>query len=173
MKITWFGQSCFRLHYGGQIVVIDPEAAPEGIDGVELVSGADRIVRLGAVDVPAFDAQGWAPKRKLRMIDEGEAGAPEVSRLDGGLVIESGDEASLVLLAGAGAPAFGLWADDAVLVVAGADALGAAEAALRGARVKLVALAVDGDVDAAVARLKPLLGRAGLMVLEAGLALEV
>src|SRR5690606_36906616 len=175
MKITWFGQSCFRLHYGGQIIVIDPEAAPEGIDGVELVSGADRIVRLGDGGLPAFDAEGWVPKRKLRVIDAAEsvARAPVVSRIGGGLVIESGDEASVVLVSGAGDAAFGLWADDSVVIVAGDAALDAGEAALRGARVKLVALALEAGVDGAVARLRPLRGRAGLMVLEAGLALEV
>src|SRR5690606_30904761 len=145
------------------------------IDPVELVSGADRQVRLSDDHLLPFNAANRIPRRPLRVIDEAEGkAAPTVARLDSGLVIESRDEGAVILLAGAADEPWGAWAADAVLLVAGVKALEGAEAGLRAARIRLVALALDGGaVDAAIARLRPRLGRAGLMVLEAGLALEV
>ncbi|MCS6762366.1 MAG: hypothetical protein MO846_10665 [Candidatus Devosia symbiotica] len=55
MKLIWFGGTMVRIHIGGVILVLDPA----GIDGAELVSGADIVVSdCGAALLPV-DTAVW------------------------------------------------------------------------------------------------------------------
>lgn len=176
MKITWFGGTTFRIHIAGRIVVVDPEGAPAGIDAAELVSGAETVAAMASGDIPAFDPASWTPRKRGRLIDEDEGDeALSLYHLgNSGLVADSADEGVLVLH-GEGAE-WRRWADTAVIVLSGsgAECAAAGAALLEIARPRLIALAVDdAEIDIAFETLAPLLGDAGLIVLEAGLAVEV
>ena len=170
MKLTWFGGTTLRVHIGGQIVVVDAEGAPSGIDASELVSGAELSLGFDSPALPAIDPLHWLPPRPSALLDE----APhrlELARMgDGMLMLLGTGEAPLVLAAGMPQPA-GRWARDAVIVAFSGLV---AEAALMQWGPRLIALAIDADAaDAVFGRLAPQLGETGLMLLEAGLALEV
>ncbi|RYE10191.1 MAG: hypothetical protein EOP22_05520 [Hyphomicrobiales bacterium] len=175
MKLTWFGGTTLRAYVGGEIVVIDPDGAPEGIDRAELLAGADRAVALrGDATVPLVDPAGWRPKT-VRPLDE--AGPVEIVRIGPSALLVAGiGESPLVVLGADAPPRFGRWADGAVIVLAsGGDALVAeATVLLDLARPRLLALAVDEQtLDLSVAALSEHLDGAGLVSLEPGLALEV
>jgi len=178
MKITWFAAMTLRIHVAGRIVVIDPEGAPEGIDAGELVSGAQTVVSAASGDIPAFDPATWTPRRRGRLIDEAEGDeALSLYRLGArGLVADSADEGLLAIADSGAETQWGRWADNGIVVLGGtgAQCAGQGAALLEIARPKLIALAVDdGGIDAAFDGLAPQLGDASLIVLEAGLAVEV
>ncbi len=180
MKITWFTGMTFRLHISGRIVVSNPEGAPETVDAGELVSGADSVVGADGGDIALFDPDVWRPRRRTRLIDEMDAPGAEGLRFyrlgNAGLVCDSLDEGMLVLDDAGGEAEWGRWADGATIVLSGSGAQCAAHGAalLDIARPRLIALAVaDDDIDTAFDTLVPHLGDAGLMVLDAGLAVEV
>ena len=52
MKLTWFGGTALRVYIGGDIVVVDADAAPQGIDRGELLAGADKIAGPGHPPLP-------------------------------------------------------------------------------------------------------------------------
>ncbi len=175
MKITWFAETCFRLHVGGKIVVVDPEAAPEGVDAQELVSGADRVLQLGQADLPAFDTQTFRPRRRRSLID-----APEDDELGiwsfgkSGLAIAASDE-PLVIIAPYVLAQWGRFADDA-LVVFCANAVADAKpfaVLVAGARPRLVALAAVNIADTAFPDITALGGGTPIQVLDKAMALEV
>lgn len=176
MKLTWFGGTTLRVYLGGEIVVVDAEAAPPGVDRGELLAGADRVVRTaGDAAMPVLDPAGWRPKAMVRAID---APPPvEIYRIaPDSLLLAACGEPPLVVLGAGAAPRYGRWADGAVLVLtATREALVAeAMALLDGARPRLLALAVDEQtLDGAVAALAEHLDGAGLVSLEPGLALEI
>ncbi|WP_404403709.1 hypothetical protein [Pelagibacterium halotolerans] len=179
MKLTWFAGMTFRLHIGGEIVVTDPDGAPEAVDAAELTSGAGRVVHRRDAGIAAFDPVSWRPRRPKRMIDAAAGTArPEVFRLEGGFAFEAPEEGLVVLLdcdvtADAG---WDRWADNAVVILEGtAQAASAAGMTLlKGARPRLIALGVaDAVADAAFDALAPRLDGAGLIVLEPGLAVEI
>jgi len=179
MKLTWFGGTTIRIHIGGQIFVTDPDGAPAGIDRAELVSGADRVLRLAAADeaLATIDPAGWRRRPPPRAIDEDNGPAPvHAFRVGAGaMLIEAVSEPPLVLVAGA-APPFGRWADDSVVILLGdGEAMAAlAEGLLDAARPRLLALAsTEEAVDFVIAALRERLGGAGLVAMEPGLALEV
>jgi hypothetical protein len=179
MKLTWFGGTTVRIHIGGQIFVVDPDDAPVGIDRAELVSGADRVLRLADSDetLATVDPAGWRRRPPPRAIDEDNAPAPvHAFRVGAGaMLVEAVSEPPLILLAG-DAPPFGRWADDAVIVLFGDGTAMAALAAglLDAARPRLLALASTQEaVDFVIAALRERLDGAGLMAMEPGLALEV
>jgi len=179
MKLTWFGGTVIRIYIGGQIFVVDPQLAPTGIDEAELVSGADRVLRLVGADeaLTEMDPAEWRPRRVPRAIDEEGAPPPvHAYRIGAGsMLIDAVGEPQLVLVSDA-APSFGRWADGAVVVLLGVgEAMSAlAEGLLDAARPKLIALAGDEEaIDFAVAALRENLGGAGLVSMEKGLALEV
>ena len=81
MKLTWFGGTALRVYAGGQIVVVDPAAAPAGVDRGELLAGADRVVAGEAL--PSVDPATWRPKPMRRLVEEApaaEVAAPTVQR---------------------------------------------------------------------------------------------
>ncbi|MEO6013636.1 MAG: hypothetical protein ABIQ30_08645 [Devosia sp.] len=175
MKLTWFGGTALRIYVGGEIVVIDAEAAPDEVDRGELLAGAGRVVNLaGDASVPAVDPASWRP-RVVRPLEE----APPVEILALGpsaLLISAAGEAPLVILGSGELPLFGRWADGAVVVLtSGRKSLVAqATALLDVARIKLLALATDEQtLDIAISELSEHLDGAGLVSLEPGLALEV
>ena len=175
MKLTWFGGTTLRVYLGGEIVVVDADLAPAGVDRGELLAGADRVVALRAdAAVLAVDPAAWRPKQ-VRPMDE----HPPTEVLSIGhsaLLIAAAGEPPLVILGSAEPPRFGRWADGAVVVLTSGRESFVAEASvlLDVARPRLVALAADEQtLDLAVEELSEHLDGAGLVSLEPGLALEV
>lgn len=173
MKLTWFGGSTFRIQIGGHVIVVDPEAAPEGIDRSELVSGADQVVSMREGGEPV-DPQSWRPRAAERLLDAGDVVRPlEVWSLGGpGLLIDGDDDRPLLLAAGA-VPRLGRWADKAVMVLAGEDLADRAETLISETPPTLIALAgSEVEVEAAFERVRDRLDGTGLIALEPGLAVE-
>lgn len=174
MKLTWFGGTALRVYIGGEIVVIDPEKAPDGVDSGELLAGADSVVRLGD-PVPAIDPATWRPRPVGRAIDPPQP--LEVLRLgQGTLLISAAGEAPLAVLYRGGSPRFGPWGKGAVLVLlsAGDELVAQVRALLDVARPRVIALALDEQtLDRVIAELAQHLDGTGLVSMEPGLALEV
>jgi hypothetical protein len=175
MKLTWFGGTTLRVYLGGEIVVVDADGAPDGVDRGEVLAGADRVVALaGDPAVPVIDPAQWRP-RPVRPMDE----AVPVEILSIGasaLLIAAAGEPPLVILGSGEPPRFGRWADGAVIVVTSGRESFVAEASvlLDVARPRLLALAADEQtLDTAIEELSEHLDGAGLVSLEPGLALEV
>lgn len=176
MKLTWFGGTALRVYAGGEIIVVDPGSAPDGVDRGELFAGADRVVMLsGDRSVARIDPAAWRPKPSPRAIDE--PGPAEVLGIGpSALLIAAAGEPPLVILGSAEPPRFGRWADGAVVVLTSGREGFVAEATvlLDVARPRLLALAADEQtLDTAIAELSEHLDGAGLASLEPGLALEV
>ena len=177
MKLTWFGGTTIRIHIGGAILVVDAEGAPAGIDQAELVSGADRVVAGFGAGLPAIGAGAWRPRKLPRPLDGGD-GLPGVevwSAGQGALLVDGIGEPPLLLVSRA-VPALGRWADNAVVVLFGEGAqlkrLGSA--VLAEAPPRLLALAGDeAAIDMAIAAMRDHLDGAGLVALEARMALEI
>lgn len=175
MKITWFAGRTFRIHLGGKIIVTAPNAAPDGIDATELVSGADVVVSSDTA-IADIDVATYRPRRRGRFIDEAEE-EPVLSLYrpgSDGLLADSADDGVVVL---AVEPLeWGRWADGSVVILAGTsrDCSEQGCILLGAARPKLIALAIaEGEIDAVFDVLATQLGDAGLVVLEPGLAVEV
>ncbi len=174
MKLTWFGGTALRAYLGGEIIVIDPQAALAVVDRGELLAGADRVVAFGDA-VPVIDPAVWRPKPVGRAMD---AAPPlEILRIgEQALLVAAAGEPPLVLLGPGELPPFGRWADGAVIIVLSAREALVAEvtAMLDVTRPRLVALAVDlPTLDTAVEEIAEHLDGAGLVSMEPGLALEV
>ena len=180
MKLTWFGGTTVRMHVGGRILVVDPQAAPFAIDRNEIVSGADRVFTLigDHRDLPGLDPEKWRPRKAVRFMDEAAHSpvvhvyriAPECA------LVDAIGEPQIILISGELLPRFGRWADDGVAVLFGdTDAMIAAGDALFAAsRPRLLALATgDEAATTVIAALRDVLGDTGLMTLEPALALEV
>jgi hypothetical protein len=174
VKITWFGGSTFRIQIGGQVVVVDPQGAPDGIDRSELVSGADQVTALGSAPMVA-DMSGWRPRPAERLLDAGDRLRPvEIWSLGPRCLLVDGDDDMPLLLAGDVSPPLGRWAERGVIVLCGTDLAARAGALLAPRAPKLVALAGDdAEIGAAFNALPALLDGTGLVALEAGLAVEV
>ena len=175
MKLTWFGGTTLRVYLGGEIVVIDADKAPAGVDRGEVLAGADRVVRLADASIPSVDPAGWRPKPAPRAIDQ--VPPLEVLRIgSGALLVAAAGEPPLVILGPGEAPRYGRWADGAVVVLtSGREGLVAEVTVLLDvARPRLIVLAADEQtLDMAVDELAEHLDGAGLASLEPGLALEV
>lgn len=176
MKLTWFGGTTVRLHIGGAIVVVDAALAPAGIDAAELVAGADQVVSGFGSELAQVDAAAFKPRKPVRLLDEGEAPEPVEcwSAGAGVMIIDAPGEAMLLLVAGE-TPALGRWADGAVVALFGdgAGLLARGQALLAQRAPRLLMLAGDESaVDVAIEGLRDELDGAGLVALEAGLALE-
>lgn len=177
MKLTWFGGTALRAYVGGEIIVIDPDTAPEGVDRGELLAGADRVLRLADNEAPIIDADRWRPAvaRPLEPI-------PPVQVLsiapDTLLVAAAGEPPLLIADVGA-LPHLGRWVDGAVFVLFGERGvrLAASIVELDIASPKLVALAAsESAVDELFEKLverHDYPGLPNLSSLEPGLALEV
>lgn len=175
MKLTWFGGTALRAYVGGEIVVVDPDAAPGDVDRAELLAGADRVLAFADGALLAIDPATWRPKPPGRLLD---APSPvDVLRIgEGALLLAAAGEPPLILLGQGELPRFGRWADGAVIVLLSArqDLIAEATALLDVARPRVIALAVDEQtLDRTVAELAEHLDGAGLVSLEPGLALEV
>ena len=173
MKLTWFGGTTLRIYVGGEIVVVDAEAAPAGVDRGELLAGADHVVTPG--QVPEINPAFWRNRPAARPMDDQPP--LEIHGIGGAaLLIAAAGEPPLVVLGSGQPPQFGRWADGAVIVLTSARESFIAEATvlLDVARPRLLALAVDEQtLDVAVAELSEHLAGAGLVSLEPGLAVEV
>jgi hypothetical protein len=170
MKLTWFGGTTLRVHIGGRILVCDPRGI-QGIDGGELVSGADRVFRFDEA-LPELDPARWQPRRAGALIND-DALVMDVllHRLaPGAVLLDAAGAPPLVLLNGP-VPAAGRWARDAVAVAFGADA---AASALEVLAPRLIALALpEPALEATFAALRDRLNGTALVALESGMALEV
>lgn len=174
MKLTWFGNSTFRVHIGGQIVVVDAKGAPYGVDGNELVSGADHVVEWNG-NRSVADLRSWKPRQRQRLLDAGDQPRPvEVwSVAPDCLLIDADEDMPLLLIAGA-VPEIGRWGEKTVIVLAGQGLAQRGEQLVEVVIPRLIALAADdAALDAAFAQLPPKLDGAGLIALEPGLAVEV
>lgn len=173
MKLTWFTQSCFRLHVGGLMIVLDPHAAPPEIDQQELVSGADEIVTLGDAGLAAFDAGTWTPRKAKSFIESGTEPPLALYRFgQKGLFVDPPGDDPVILTDGGGA--WDRFADGAVIVLFGQAAAlpDRLSRIVRVARPKLVAIAA-GDLDeAGFAALATAAAGTNVQVLEPALALE-
>lgn len=169
MKLTWFGGTTVRIHIGGSILVCDA-AGISGVDPDELVSGADRVFRLGA-GLEQVDPAIWQPERAASML--AEFTEVKVLGVEGGAIVSAAGESPLLLLNG-GPPRVGRWARDAVVAVFGARADELAAAVLELAGPQLIAVAAEeAVVERAFAALKDRLQGTGLTALDVGMALEV
>jgi hypothetical protein len=177
MKLTWFGGTTLRVYVGGEIVVVDAEGAPAGIDRGELLAGADRVIKLsGDKELQAIDPAGWRPRAVPKLLDDAAIPVAIWRIGEGAVLVEGAGEPPLVLLGGGAPPRFGRWADGAVIVLLGASGslVATATVLLYVSRVKLIALAADEQaLDVVIDELSEHLDGAGLVSLEPGLALEV
>ncbi|WDR05714.1 hypothetical protein PSQ90_15905 [Devosia rhodophyticola] len=176
MKLTWFGGTTTRIHIGGQILVLDANGAPGGIDQTELVSGADQTLEFGG-ELPVASAADWVRRLAPKVLDDDGVVAPvQIWRLSAGvLLVDATGEAPLVLARGE-APGFGRWGRDAVVVIFGdgAELITFGRAVLSENGPRLLALAgAEVAVDMAVPALSAHLDGAGLLALEAGMGVEV
>ena len=177
MKLTWFGGSSFRIHIGGEIIVVDAEAAPPPADVTELRSGAGREIALRTLgDLPAIDAAGWHPPRPVSPLDADDAPTGlTIGQVDGqGLLLHATGEPPL-LLSGGAIRAAGRWSREAVVVAHG-KAVRAPEVPIDLLEVlapKLLLLAAsESELGQLFPALRQHLGGTALVALEAGLALE-
>ncbi|WDR03393.1 hypothetical protein PSQ19_04515 [Devosia algicola] len=176
MKLTWFGGTTSRVHIGGEILVLDPDGAPNGIDRTELVSGADQLFGFDD-DLAAAHADGWVPQQAPKVLDDDGAIAPVlIWRLNGDAVlVDAVGEAPLIMARGV-PPRSGRWGRDAVVAIFGDGAalVEIGQAVLRDSGPRLLALAgTEGDVDVAVPDLSAQLAGSGLLALEAGMGVEI
>lgn len=174
MKLTWFGNTAFRIHIGGQIVVVDPSSAPDSVDASEIVSGADHVVALGSGG-DAADLVAWRPRPRERLLDAADnPRSVQVFNGGQGAIVLDADEDMPLLVISDEVPALGRWVEKAVVVLVGTDIAARGEALVRGASPRLIAIAGgDSELDAAFERLPALLDGSGLIALEPGLAVEV
>ncbi len=174
MKLTWFGATALRVHIGGQVIVIDADAAPAGIDGAELVSGADMLLALDNAGRPA-DGRTWKPRPAQRLLDAGDSIRPADSwSLGPRAALIDPDEDMPLLVLGGEVPALGRWVERSVVLVAGPDLARRLADLLDATRPRLIALAgEEADVDVALRDNRDRLDGTGLVALEPGLAVEV
>ncbi|ODT68510.1 MAG: hypothetical protein ABS75_20270 [Pelagibacterium sp. SCN 63-23] len=173
MKLTWFGNTAFRIHIGGQVLAVDAGEAV-GVEVRELVSGADHVITLNGNPAIA-DLVGWKPRRPERLLDAADQPRPVQvwSAAPDCLLIEPDEDMPLLIAAGA-VPPLGRWAEKAVVVLAGQGLARRGTMLVEAAIPRLIALAgTDAELDAAFAQLPPKLDGAGLVALEPGLAVEV
>lgn len=176
MKLTWFGNSTFRIHIGGQIVVIDPDQAPDGVESHELTSGADLLIPDFGRALAEIEPSSWMPRKPVRLLDALNGQAGRVEALKAGqdcIVLDTPDEAPLMFLRDVDAPNFRRWTEQSVMVLLGRRLQERAKGLQEGAGPKLVALAGDGaEIDATFELLGNRLSGMGLIALEPGLAVE-
>ena len=176
MKLTWFGNSTFRIHIGGQIVIIDAEGAPDSVQSHELTSGADLLIPDFGHALAEMEPSSWAPRKPFRLLDtlEWPEGRVEARKAgEGCIVLDAPDEAPLVFLHDVDAPVFGRWAEQAVVVLVGTHLRERTERLHNGACPRLAALAGgSAEVDATFEHLGNQLSGMGLIALEPGLAVE-
>ncbi len=173
MKLTWFGGTALRAYLGGEIIVIDPQTAPAGVDRGELLAGADRVVAVADM-MPTIDPARWRPRPVGRAMDQPPP--LEILRIgEYAVLLAAAGEPPLVLLGRGALPPFGRWADGAVIVVSERPELvSEMTAMLEMARPRLIALATDiPALEAAIEEISGHLDGAGLVSMEPGLALEV
>lgn len=176
MKLTWFGNSTFRIHIGGQIVIIDADNAPDGVDSRELTSGADLPIPDFGRGLSPIEPSIWTPRKPVRLLDalDGPEGHVDAhSAGEGCIVVDAPDEAPLMLLLDRDAPPFGRWTEQAVVVLLGTHLRERTERLQDAARPKLVALAGEGrEIDATFEYLVGQRSGISLIALEPALAVE-
>ena len=175
MKITWFGGTALRIYAAGNIVVVDAEAVPAGVDRVELIAGADQVVSLQDIPLRSVDLGDWRRQPAGRAIDDVPVPAQLLSSLPGTFLLDAPGEPALLVADAPRLPALGRWIDGMVVVLFGQRGMLQAESlVVGGARPRLIVLAADDStVDEAISRLADRLRDVGFAALEPGLALEV
>lgn len=177
MKLTWFGSTAFRIHIGGQVVVVDAEAAPNDLEQNEILSGADtRILSFGAA-IESVDPLLWQPRKTPRLLDDIDGGPAFINawRLsDGGILIDAIGEPPLIFLSKYEVPKFASWSEKAVVVLVGKELRERTENMRDATCPRLLALAGDShEVEETFEHLEDRLFGMALLALEPGLAVEV
>jgi hypothetical protein len=173
MKLTWFGSSALRIYLGGEVVVIDADAAAEGVDRNELRSGADQVLELNGSHA-ATDGKDWKPRPAQRLLEAGDAVRPVAVWTLGerALLIDPDEDRPLLVLGGA-VPELGRWVERAVVLLVGTGLAERAQVLVERGAPRLIALAAaEVEIDAAIAAIRDLLDGTGLVALEPGLAVE-
>lgn len=174
MKLTWFGGTALRAYVGGEIIVVDPQTAVGTVKQHELLSGADRILRLDDVQ-PIVDAATWRPRPAGRAIDDPVP--MEVASIGPLTILISAPRDPPLLISNAPElPRLGRWVDGAAFVLFGQRGalVGEAILTLDLARPKHLVLAAEEEiVDDFVRRIADRLRDMSFSSLEPGLALEV
>lgn len=174
MKLTWLGGTALRVHLGGQVVVLDAEAANAGVDRGELSGGADRVLGL-ADSHAAADGRAWKPRVAQRLLEAGDVTRPvDVWSLGERAVLLDPDEDMPLLVIGGAVPELGRWVERAVVVLVGEAIAQRAETLIGRAAPRLLALAgTEGEIEEAIGVVRDRLDGTGLVALEPGLAVEV
>lgn len=176
MKLTWFGNSTFRIHIGGQIAILDADNAPDGVESRELTSGADLLIPDFGSGLSPIEPSIWTPRKPVRLLDaldEPEGHVEAHGAGEGCIVFDAPDEAPLMLLLNRDAPPCGRWIEQAVVVLLGTHLQERTERLQDAARPKLVAVAGEGrEIDATFEFLGAQRSGISLIALEPGLAVE-
>lgn len=156
--------------------MLEGESVPAGIEPGEMLAGADDALSEAEFgELPEFDASNETvrPRRFIDEDDEDDDDTPMIARLGvHNLLVDSPDEQRLVVLRSDEQLDAGV-ADRAVVVLAGdIRALELQMEALEQSRPDLVILAMDGLDEDQFDLVASQASRAGVQVLEAGLALE-
>jgi len=174
VKVTWFGNTAFRLHIGGKIIAIEPERASAGVDVNEMVGGADHVLALEE-NRPVADAASWKPRGRERLLDAGEGTRPVQfwSMGASSLLVDADEDMPLLLLAGP-VPVLGRWADRTVVILVGNALAERAAEVIGRVAPRLIGLAgEEAEIEAAFVALRDRLDGTGLVALERGMAVEV
>jgi hypothetical protein len=177
MKLTWFGGTALRAYVGGEIVVVDPDAAPADVDRGELLGGADHVLDLAAGNAQLIDADAWRPATARPL--EAPPAMQILSLGPSTLVISAAGEPPLLIADVVELPHLGRWADGAVFVLFGERGARLAEAiaALDLAGPRLLAIAATEEIVDSVfdtyEHMNQYPNVPNLSSLEPGLALEV
>jgi hypothetical protein len=175
MKLTWFGGATFRLHAGGQIVVVNAYGAPLGVDRQELTGGADRVISPED-SLPATDGARWRARPAQRLLDAGDAERPiEIWGCGpNGVIVDADGERPVLLSLGADAAVPGNWIASGVAVLAGEQLAPRTLALLDATPPRFIALAgSEAELDATLATVRDRLEGTSLVALEPGMAVEL
>src|SRR5690606_34526235 len=174
MKLTWLGETALRIHIGGQVVVVDADTAPAGVDRTELLSGADLILALERPQ-QAVDGASWRPRPAQRLLDAGDTVRPaDVWSVGERALLMDPDEDRPLLILGGGVPELGRWVERAVILVAGPNLAERSSQLVRQGGAHLIALAGSEEaIEATIGALRHRLDGIGLVALEPGLAVEI
>lgn len=168
MKLTWFGETTFRIYLGGKIIAVTDGATPTGVDVNEVNAGADLVLDPAANSLPEFVAENRKP---LRLIDKPEGEGPRAFSFQGGLALVDLAEPPVFIVSQPDV----VWDrtfDGGVVVLTGPESAAQALAMFAGSRPKLLALALEDISDADFASIAAHAGQTTVQLLEPSLALE-
>ena len=169
MKITWLGNTVFRIHYAGEIILLAIDDAPPDVDLQEIRAGVDRIITpADLANLPQHD--GTSSSRPLRLIDDPQTGLTVRSIGDHAVMFSESSEDDLVFTWNT---LDALPASGAVLILSGELSSLTNIDGISNARPTLIGLAFPETEIPPLAELAARLPGIPLQILEPGLAIEV